>query len=137
MEYHGKFGHTIGRIQHIALMSIIGICYTVWRLKKKLRHRFFLVSKVSSAVFNIWLVTLINPYFILLLVMMTQMLSELHGAGIKLKNKQPIFLWNTTNMRMMLELSTEYGQFQVLLILPLVFMSSGKYILKQIRPLSS
>ena len=27
MEYHGKFGHTIGRIQHISLMSIIDICY--------------------------------------------------------------------------------------------------------------
>ena len=26
MEYHGKFGHTIGRIQHIDIMSIIGIC---------------------------------------------------------------------------------------------------------------
>ena len=25
IEYHGKFGHTIGRIQHIALMSRIGI----------------------------------------------------------------------------------------------------------------
>ena len=28
MEYHGKFGHTIGRIQHIALMSRIDIFYT-------------------------------------------------------------------------------------------------------------
>ena len=28
MEYHGKFGHTIGRIQNIALMSRIGISYT-------------------------------------------------------------------------------------------------------------
>ena len=27
MEYHGKFGHTIGRIQQIALMIRIGICY--------------------------------------------------------------------------------------------------------------
>ena len=27
MEYHGKFGYTLGRIQHIALMSIIDICY--------------------------------------------------------------------------------------------------------------
>ena len=26
MEYHGKFGHTLGRIQHISLMSIINIC---------------------------------------------------------------------------------------------------------------
>ena len=28
MEYHGNFGHTLGRIQHIALMSRIDICYT-------------------------------------------------------------------------------------------------------------
>ena len=27
MEYHGKFGHTLGRIQHIALMSRIDLCY--------------------------------------------------------------------------------------------------------------
>ena len=27
MEYHGKFGHTTGRIKHIALMNIIEICY--------------------------------------------------------------------------------------------------------------
>ena len=27
MEYNGKFGHNIGRIQHIDLMSIIDICY--------------------------------------------------------------------------------------------------------------
>ena len=31
-EYHGKLGHTIGRIQHISLMSIIDICYIVCRL---------------------------------------------------------------------------------------------------------
>ena len=28
MEYHGNFGHTLGRIQQISLMSIIDICYT-------------------------------------------------------------------------------------------------------------
>ena len=28
MEYHGKCGHTLGRIKHIALMSILDICYT-------------------------------------------------------------------------------------------------------------
>ena len=27
MEYHGKCGHTLGRIQQIALMSRIDICY--------------------------------------------------------------------------------------------------------------
>ena len=28
MEYHGKFGHTLGRIQHIDLMRRIDIYYT-------------------------------------------------------------------------------------------------------------
>ena len=28
MEYHGNFGHTIERIQHICLISRISICYT-------------------------------------------------------------------------------------------------------------
>ena len=28
MEYHGKFGHTLGRIQHISLMSRIDLCYS-------------------------------------------------------------------------------------------------------------
>ena len=32
MEHNGKFRHTIGRIQHIALMIIIGICYTACHL---------------------------------------------------------------------------------------------------------
>ena len=27
MEYQGKFGHTLGRKQHIALMSRIDLCY--------------------------------------------------------------------------------------------------------------
>ena len=32
MEYHGKFGHTIGRIQSIAITDRIYICYTDLRL---------------------------------------------------------------------------------------------------------
>ena len=32
MEYHGKFGHTLVQIHNIDLMSIIGICYTAYRL---------------------------------------------------------------------------------------------------------
>ena len=32
MEYNGKLGHTIGRIQHIALMNIIAICYATCHL---------------------------------------------------------------------------------------------------------
>ena len=33
MEYHGKFGHNLGSIQHIALTIIIDICYTVCHLE--------------------------------------------------------------------------------------------------------
>ena len=33
MEYHRKFGHTLGRIQHIYIMSRISICYTSYRLE--------------------------------------------------------------------------------------------------------
>ena len=32
MEYHKNFGHTLGRIQHIDLMSIIDISYVTCRL---------------------------------------------------------------------------------------------------------
>ena len=32
MEYQGKFGHTLVRIQNISLMSIIDICYTAFRM---------------------------------------------------------------------------------------------------------
>ena len=32
MEYHGEFEHTLGRIQHISLMSRIDICYSTCRL---------------------------------------------------------------------------------------------------------
>ena len=32
MEYHGNFGHILGRIQHIDLMSIIDLCCSTYRL---------------------------------------------------------------------------------------------------------
>ena len=35
MEYHGKFGNTIGRINHIALISRIEICYIACHLATK------------------------------------------------------------------------------------------------------
>ena len=31
-EYHGKFGHKLGSIQHISLMSIIDIFYATCRI---------------------------------------------------------------------------------------------------------
>ena len=35
MEYHGKFVHTLGRIQHIARMSIIYLCCATCRLENQ------------------------------------------------------------------------------------------------------
>ena len=35
IEYHRKFGHTTGRIQHIAPMSRIDFCYATCRLATK------------------------------------------------------------------------------------------------------
>ena len=32
MEYHGKLGHTLGRIQHIDIMIRINLCYATCRL---------------------------------------------------------------------------------------------------------
>ena len=32
MSYHGKFGHTLGRIQRITLMSRIELCYSTCHL---------------------------------------------------------------------------------------------------------
>ena len=57
----------------------------------KLWHLPYLVSKVSNDVFNIWLVTHINVYFILLILMMDQISSGLHGVEIKVKTTQPNF----------------------------------------------
>ena len=36
MEYHGKLGHTLGRIQHIDHMSIIELCYATRRLSTQI-----------------------------------------------------------------------------------------------------
>ena len=89
MEYHGKFGHALGRIHYIALLSIMAFFTHTVVWKAKLRHLIFLSSKVSNAVFNIWLVTLIKPYFILLLIMMYKMPLDLHEVVIKLNSMQP------------------------------------------------
>ena len=35
MEYHGKFGHTLGGIQHIALISRIYMCYATCLLENQ------------------------------------------------------------------------------------------------------
>ena len=74
--------------------------------KPKLWHLIFLISKASSAVFNLLLLTHMKPYFILLIIMMNKMSPDLHEVGIKLKTTQPIIFYNATDMQIMLELLT-------------------------------
>ena len=105
MEYRGKFGHTIGRIQHITLMSRIDLCYVT-----------FLIDNQTVA----------------------PTLPGLQGIKrcvqyLDSHPHKPIFYpsncydgSNVIRMRIMLELSTEDGQFRVLSTIYLVLLSTGK-----------
>ena len=64
------------------------------------------------------------------------MSSGLHEVEIKLKTTQPRIFWNVINMHIMPELSTEDGQFWVLYILCLVFLSDGNYRFNQLYHLT-
>ena len=64
--------------------------------------------------------------------MMDEMSSDLHGVEMKLRTTQPRIVWNVIKIQIMLELSTEDGQFRVLYILCLVLLSDGKYRFDQI-----
>ena len=78
MKYHGKFGHNIGRIQHIAPMSRIEIWYMVCRLETQnvaptipgLQGIKCCIKYMASHTHN--------PSCILLILIMDQMSSELH-----------------------------------------------------------
>ena len=61
----------------------------IW--KPKIWHQFLQVYNISSVVFNKGIFTLINTYFILIIIMMAQMLLDLHGVGIKWNITQPKF----------------------------------------------
>ena len=88
MEYHKKFG----RIQHIDLMSRIEICYATVHLETQTvaynlpcfqsikRYVMYMVSHPHKAI------------FIVLIMMMAQIPSDLQGVGIKLKTTQPIIV---------------------------------------------
>ena len=60
------------------------------------------------------------------------MSSDLHGVGIKLNTTKPRIVYKYINMWIMLEFSTEDGQFQVLFILSLALLSDVKYIFNQL-----
>ena len=90
MEYHVKFGHTLGRIQHISIMSIIDLCYETCRLATQtvvpalpgLQGIKRCVQYLASHPHK--------PIFILIILMMDKISSGLHGVEIKLKTTQHI-----------------------------------------------
>ena len=88
MEYNGNFGHNLGRIQHMALISRIDICCETCFLSTQTvapnipgfqginRCVQYLVSHPHK------------PIFYRYIPMMAQMSSELYGVGIKLNATQ-------------------------------------------------
>ena len=67
--------------------------------------------------------------------MMDQMTSDLHGVVIKLKTVNSRIVYNTTQARIMQEVLTEDGTFQILFTLFLELQSSGKYGYNRLWPL--
>ena len=92
MEYHGKCVHTLGRIQNIAIMSIIDFfyrfCYLVTQTVAPRLPYFqgisFCIQYLASNPHK--------PIVILLMIMVAQISSDLYGLGIQWKNKQPIIV---------------------------------------------
>ena len=85
MQYPGKFGHILGSIQHITLMSKIDLCYATCCLATQNVVPTLPGFKcIKRCVQYLYRVTHISPYFILLTFIMAQISSGLHGVGIKL-----------------------------------------------------
>ena len=106
MEYHGNLDILLDGYSTLILWEELTFVAEPKNWKSKMWWLHFLVSKVSSATLNISLVTLINPYFILIIIIMGPMLSDWHGVVIKLKTTKPIIVYNAIKMRIMLELLT-------------------------------
>ena len=89
MEYHGKFGHTLGRIQHIAIMSRIDLfnatcCLATQTVAPALPG----FQGIKRCVQYLASRPYIELYFIILILMIDQIPSGLHVLEIKLKTTQ-------------------------------------------------
>ena len=89
MEYHGKFGHTLGRIKHISLMNRIYLCYENFRLATQNVAPNLPSFQVIKRCVQYLASHPHKPIFILIILMTDQMSSCLHGAEIKLNTTQP------------------------------------------------
>ena len=90
MEYHGKFGHTLGRIQHIALMSIIDLCYAYCCLDTQtvapILPGFQGIKRCVQYMAICPHKPIFYPYNS---IVMDKMSPGLHGVDIKLNTTQP------------------------------------------------
>ena len=132
IEYHGKFGNIIGRIQHTPIMSKIYICYTACVLVTQTVVPNIPCFKYLNLCIQYMVSHPHKTVFILLIPMMAQMSSYLHGVGSKLKTKQPRIVKNVIKSRIVLYLLTEEVKSQVLLMLVLTLQSTGDYIFNQL-----
>ena len=94
MEYPVKFGHTLEKIQHITLMSRIGICYETFRLATQTVAPTLPGFQGIKSCVQYLASYPHNLSFILLILIMYQMSSGLHGVVIKLNTTQPRFFWD-------------------------------------------
>ena len=85
MEYHQNFGHTLGRIHNISLMSIIDICYTACHTSTQTVAHTIPGFRDIRCCIQYMASQPHRTIFILLILFMDQILLYLHGVGIKLK----------------------------------------------------
>ena len=97
-EYHGKFGHNHVPIQNIAIMSRIDIFYTAWRLGTQTVASILPGFQCLKRCIQYLVSHPHKPIFILIIIMMYKMSSELHGVAPKLKTTQPRIFWNAVKM---------------------------------------
>ena len=91
MVYHGKFVHTLGRIQHIALMSRIEISYKTCHLETQTVAPTIPGFQGIKRCVQYMDSNSHKPCFILLIPMMDQISPDLHGVVINFKTTQPRF----------------------------------------------
>ena len=84
IEYHGEVGHTLRRIQHIALVSRIGLCYATCCLSTQTVAPTLPGFQGINRCVQYLASHPHKKYFICLILMMDQMSSGLHGVEIKL-----------------------------------------------------
>ena len=92
MEYNGKFVHNLGLILYITIMVIIDIFYAAFRLGTQTVVPTILGFKGLKSCIQYLASHLHKTTFTLLIIIMAQISSYLHGVGLKLYTTQPNFL---------------------------------------------